>query len=301
MKPLTSPRISPRSSISDSEKSGSIPAQSLNSSGLGPDSSKTFGLVSPRSAGEVSRRPSNSMKDTTPRRTPSIAVQDIKELIGDLDTPPEDSTHFNADDSNDEDDDEDDSNDDEDGGGDGDDGVNGHYEGNTDPVLGAGDRGSALLDGVSSEIQRLSNLLSNVCDIADQHTEYLHSIDNSVSETRKHIASKEDHGEILKSWLSKVTKGDSVQGAFFHNILYFYSAIGKFPLIGPVLQLIVAANALCCLRFFIPQILWRSLFHPIIGLIQSLCRWFFFPLLDAIPVDYFLAVLANQGYVCKVQ
>ena len=234
------------------EESGS--ERSDSSARLGPSP-----VPSPANSGTI--WPMFGLKDTTPRRAPSIVVENINDLIG----IPElnegqlnkESGDYLYDCDNSESDEEESVDDDDD-------------------YIDTGDKANAHVEKLGLQVAELKLTQNTICDILNQHSGYLYSI----HETLRGKAGDDDGfrrsiiGTYVRSKLNAICDSFTV----FTYLREVYLAMGEIPFLGPALQLVYLANLVCIVTLLVPSSISQTFFIPIWNGSLFICSYIFTPL-----------------------
>jgi len=215
--------VSPRSSAQGSDLHQGNGSEHGSESGLGPSPTRT-----------LDRRPSFGLhRDTTPKRTASVSIQNVRDLLGEDASEfekmgGEDGEHYDLDEEDEEEDD-------------------------NEELLDLAATTNVMLDKIMSRLNEVSDTGDTVRDIVNQHSEYLHSIEYLQSQV---IREKMKDSDKLSRWVrsrwERILQFDDA----FHicsTIQIVLSAIGNIPFVGPLLQCICLLNLACFAYISCPQ------------------------------------------------
>jgi hypothetical protein len=257
---------SPRNSITMSQGSELSDADNRSekshhsSAGLGP-------VISPNGGDrDIARRPSFGLKDTTPRRAPSIVVSDIKELIGDMGDLDENlnEDHFHGDDSDVDDDTDDDSDD-----------PDGEVRDNPDKL-----NLNTNLEKLFIKVENIGYMQDTVTNVVNRHTEYLETISNQIHNKKSCCVSS-------GRWLGQTIHGLCDSFLILRILRDIYYILDSIPFIGKFLQFLCLCNILCALYFAIPTAISKTFLLPLINIfINVICYILFKPLVTCICMYY---------------
>jgi len=238
--------ISPRCSAQASDLRRDNESEHGSESGAGPSPTRA-----------LDRRPSFGLRDTTPKRTASVSVQNVRELLGEDAAEfekmgGEEGEHYDLDEEDEEDEDED--------------------------LMDLANNTNAMLDKLMCRLNEVADSQDTVQDIVNQHSEYLHSIEYLQSQI---IRDRLKGSDVLSRWARARWDGLLQFDDAFHvcsTIKIVMCAIGNIPFVGPVLQCICLLNIACFAYSSCPHALqkWLQslaklaisalevLFHPMI-------------------------------------
>ena len=280
--------LSERSSRSDHDRSELSEKQGNGLGLLSEKQGNGLGLLSPSNSGSVIHRASFGWgtADTTPRRAPSIAVSDIKSLIGDSganalenDLHADDGDHFDADDEDKDDEGDSDDSDESDLESDMDakDIINSY-----DESSGSSSRCSCLfrkqLHGLRMDVRSILYMQNATNDIVNQHSDFLHSVEHQQVALRAELQRRDGHNYIthfVANGFESVCAG--IPGVSILRDVYV--AVGVLPFLGSFLQLLLLLNTICVVWLVVPRSICAAVLTPLTKCMALVLGIIFKPLL----------------------